>query len=73
MHDLQQAVVVLLARNLNTITRTRVNLLCVVIIIDIGLQPMTKMTIKMMSMKKTFKKDIVAQLGNMLVIIKRTV
>jgi len=57
----------------NTITRTCVNLLCMVIIIEIGLQPMTKMTIEMMSMKKTFKKDIVALLGNMLMIIKSIV
>ena len=78
MHNLQQAVVALLAKNPNhdghgeKTTGTCLNLLCVVIIIEIGLQPMTKMIVTMMSVKKTFMANIVVLLGKMLVIIRNT-
>ena len=57
----------------NGTIRMHLNLICVVIIIEIGLQPMMKMTVKMMSMKKTFMEDIMVLLGNMLVIIQSTI
>ena len=52
---------------------TRVNLIYMVITIKIGLQPMTKMTVKMMSMKKMFTEDIMVLLGIMLMIIRSIV
>lgn len=50
-----------------------VNLICLVIIIEIGLQPVMKMIVKMMGMKKMFMDDIVVLLGNVLMIIRSTV
>ena len=78
MCDLQQAVAAFLAKNLtmmamNVTTRMCVNLLFMVIKIEIGLQPMTKMTVKMMSMKKTFTEDIVVLLRKVLMIIRSIV
>lgn len=57
----------------NTTIGMRVNLLYVVIIIEIGLKSMMKMTLKMISMKKTLMEDIIVLLGNVAVIIKNTV